>query len=223
MDCCSYRSKAEVLMGLFLNRYPRIDSITTFFVILFALLPNSIFAQDSSSNLENQSGTTIGLSAVYSPNSFEAWGKIQNSRSFSLKGQFWYSEFQYENFTVRLGSEIIITQHLKYPVNGIDGPRDQRLGFGIIPANVLLPIGNGKVKPFTFFSAGLLFLNDKLPAGDGASMNYLLNLGTGIEFKTSSQTGLQIGYNLQHLSNANSALLNPGIDYHNFFFTLILQ
>lgn len=208
-------------MGSISNRYLRSASNVILILILVALVPVSIAAQESDSDSVNQSGTTIGLSAVYSPNSFEAWGKIQNSRSFSLKGQFWFSEFQFENFSARLGSEIIITQHLKYPVNGIDGPRDQRLGFGIIPLNVLTPIGNGKVKPFTFFSAGLLFLNDKLPAGDGASMNYLLNLGTGIEFQTTSRTVLQIGYNLQHLSNANSALLNPGIDYHNFFFTLI--
>jgi len=221
MDCCGNRSKKEVLMGSISNRYLRSASNVILILILVALVPVSIAAQESDSDSVNQSGTTIGLSAVYSPNSFEAWGKIQNSRSFSLKGQFWFSEFQFENFSARLGSEIIITQHLKYPVNGIDGPRDQRLGFGIIPLNVLTPIGNGKVKPFTFFSAGLLFLNDKLPAGDGASMNYLLNLGTGIEFQTTSRTVLQIGYNLQHLSNANSALLNPGIDYHNFFFTLI--
>ncbi len=208
-------------MGSISNRYLRSASNVILILILVALVPVSIAAQESDSDSVNQSGTTIGLSAVYSPNSFEAWGKIQNSRSFSLKGQFWFSEFQFENFSARLGSEIIITQHLKYPVNGIDGPRDQRLGFGIIPLNVLTPIGSGKVKPFTFFSAGLLFLNDKLPAGDGASMNYLLNLGTGIEFQTTSRTVLQIGYNLQHLSNANSALLNPGIDYHNFFFTLI--
>lgn len=208
-------------MGSISNRYLRSASNVILILILVALVPVSIAAQESDSESVNQSGTTIGLSAVYSPNSFEAWGKIQNSRSFSLKGQFWFSEFQFENFSARLGSEIIITQHLKYPVNGIDGPRDQRLGFGIIPLNVLTPIGSGKVKPFTFFSAGLLFLNDKLPAGDGASMNYLLNLGTGIEFQTTSRTVLQIGYNLQHLSNANSALLNPGIDYHNFFFTLI--
>lgn len=209
-------------MNVSLNTYPRTAALAILFTF-FTILPSLVFAQESYPDTDKKSGTTIGLSAVYSPNSFEAWGKIQNSRSYSLKGQFWFSEFQFRNFNARLGSEVIITQHLKYPINGIDGPRDQRLGFGLIPLNVLVPFGNSRVKPFTFFSAGLLFLNDKLPAGDGASMNYLLNLGTGIEFQTTNRTVLQIGYNLQHLSNANSALLNPGIDYHNFFFTLIFH
>lgn len=192
--------------------------------ILFAgfLSADLVFAQNQAPNNSNDNSSRIGLSAVYSPNSFAVWGKIRNSQSYSIKGQIWYSEFQNGNLNARFGSEIIITQHLNYPLNGIDGPRDERLGFGLIPANILIPFGSSSIKPFGFFSAGLLFLNEKLPAGDGATLNYLLNLGTGLEFSISKNTNLQIGYSLQHLSNANSAGQNPGIDSHNFFFTVVL-
>jgi len=180
------------------------------------------FANSISGSDENEGSSGIGLSAVYSPKSFAAWGKIRNSQSYTLKGQFWFSEFKLRNMNARLGSEIILTQHLTYPINGIDGPREERLGFGVIPAKLLVPVGSSAIKPFGFFSAGMLFLNDKLPSGDGASLNYLLNLGGGFEFSISRITSLQIGYHLQHLSNGNSASKNPGIDFHNFFFTIVL-
>ncbi|CAN5126579.1 hypothetical protein BH23BAC3_BH23BAC3_21930 [soil metagenome] len=179
-------------------------------------------AQNQSQDNSSEKSSRIGLSAVYSPTSFAVWGKIRKSQSYSIKAQLWYSEFQYRNLNARLGSELIITQHLNYPLNGIDGPRDERLGFGLIPAKILIPFGSTSIKPFGFFSAGLLFLNEKLPAGDGSSLNYLLNLGTGLEFSISKNTNLQIGYSLQHLSNGNSAGQNPGIDYHNFFFSVVL-
>lgn len=200
--------------------YPSLLSAGLLLICIFSVQP--CFADSIPGNDENEGGSRIGLSAVYSPNSFAAWGKIRNSQSYSLKGQVWFSEFQIRNLNARFGSEIIITQHLNYPLNGIDGPRDERLGFGLIPAKLLVPIGSSTVKPFGFFSAGLLFLNDRLPAGDGASLNYLLNLGAGIEISISQTTSLQIGYNLQHMSNGNSARQNPGIDYHNFFFTIVL-
>lgn len=199
-------------------------SLRLIVIMLFAgfLSAELVFAQNQTPTNSNDYSSRIGLSAVYSPNSFAVWGKIRNSQSYSIKGQIWYSEFQNGKLNVRFGSEIIITQHLNYPLNGIDGPRDERLGFGLIPANILIPFGSSSIKPFGFFSAGLLFLNEKLPAGDGATLNYLLNLGTGLEFSISKNTNLQIGYSLQHLSNANSAGQNPGIDSHNFFFTVVL-
>ena len=207
-------------MRPFINKLPGYSSrLSAGFLLICIFSVRPCFADSLSGN---EDGIRIGLSAVYSPTSFAAWGKIRNSQSYTIKGQLWFSEFQAKNLNAKFGSEVIITQHLNYPLNGIDGPRDERLGFGLIPAKFLIPFGSSAVKPFGFFSAGLLFLNDKLPAGDGATLNYLLNLGTGLEFSISKNTSLHIGYNLQHLSNGNSAGQNPGIDFHNFFFTIVL-
>jgi hypothetical protein len=209
-------------MNLFITKKPEYTSLLPAVFLLICLFVQPCFANSFAGSDENEEKTRVGLSAVYSPTSFAAWGKIRNSQSYTLKGQFWFSEFRLRNFNARFGSELIITQHLNYPLNGIDGPRDERIGFGLIPAKILVPFGSSAVKPFGFFSAGMLFLNDKLPAGDGASLNYLINLGAGLEFSISQKTSLQIGYHLQHLSNGNSAGQNPGIDFHNFFFTIVL-
>jgi len=204
--------------------YRRVLSTFSFLFLLTAFTVSSVTAQNSS-NLtteEQNSVPKFGISAVYAPNSFAGWGKIRNSQSFSIKGQFWFKELDFRYFKSRLGSEIILTQRLDYPLNGIDGPRDQRLGFGLIPAKLLVPMGSSAVRPISFFSAGLLFLNEKLPAGDGASLNYLLNAGMGFEIELSERFQVQLGYSLQHLSNGNTAGVNPGIDYHTFFFTVVL-
>jgi hypothetical protein len=165
----------------------------------------------------------IGISTIYSPDSFAAWGKIKNSRSISFRGQFWHSSLTIGNIQARLGSEIILSHHVYYPVNGISGPEDSRLGIGLIPVNLLLPITESKrINPFVFASAGGIYLNDKLPQYDGASLNYLLNIGGGFELPLFESTDIQIGYSIQHMSNANTGDQNPGIDSHTFFISIVL-
>ena len=197
-------------------------------ITLLSALPQQTFSINTDTDpepagLNAETDLKFGVSTIYSPDSFAAWGKIRNSSSFSIRGQFWYSQINYKNLGARLGAEFILTHRLNYPINGADGPEDTRIGIGLIPLNVLLPIAESKaIHPFAIFSAGGIFLNDKLPQGDGASFNYLLNIGGGIEIPFFRDTGLQIGYSIQHMSNANTGEQNPGIDSHMFFISIQL-
>lgn len=191
--------------------------------MLQILITDQAKAQQSESSVSIEHNFDVGFSTVYSPNSFAAWGKIENSSSVSFRGQVWHTRLNWKGVDARMGSEMILTHRLNYPVNGIDGPRDERTGFGIIPVNVLAPITNlSRFRPFAFFSAGGIFLNDKLPVGNGASLNYLLNLGTGVEIPFFDHSKLHVGYSIQHMSNANTGEQNPGIDSHSFFLTIII-
>lgn len=196
--------------------------IYSFLLCLLLLSAEKSYATDPI-GLTTESNLNIGITTIYSPNSFSGWGKIENSNAYSVRGQVWHSSVTIMNTKLRLGSELILTHHLNYPVNGIDGPKDQRTGFGIIPLNLMLPLSSlSKVNPFTFFSAGGIFLNDKLPVGDGASFNYLLNIGAGIELPFIQDSKIQLGYSIQHMSNANTGEQNPGIDSHMIFMTILL-
>lgn len=193
-------------------------------IILLALigLPNPVNASDPADSTK-KAGLRFGVSAIYSPNSFAAWGKIRNSRSFSLTGQVWHSNVSYGTFQARLGTEIILTHHLHYPINGDNGPEDYRFGIGVVPLKLLLPFSESRpINPFTFVSAGGIFLNDKFPKGNGASINYLFNLGAGFELTMFRKTDIQFGYTMQHMSNANTGQENPGIDSHMFFFSILI-
>lgn len=176
-------------------------------------------AQDTD-NFEVDNFFKLGISATYSPSSFSGWGKVENSHFASFRGQVWHTSFIYKNLHARLASELIVTQRFVYPVNGISGQSDSRTGFGIVPAHLLIPFTSTKIKPFTTFSVGMLFLNDKFPAPNGASLNYLLNAGLGIEFSVAEHLNLQTGYTIQHMSNGNTGNVNPGIDSHAFFISL---
>lgn len=170
-----------------------------------------------------KSDLRFGISAIYSPDSFEALGKIRNSRSFSLRGQVWHSRVSIGAFQARLGSELILSHHLHYPINGDNGPEDYRFGIGVVPVNIFVPFSESKhINPFTFVSAGGILLNDKLPKASGASINYLINLGAGIELTMFRNTDIQFGYILQHMSNANTGIENPGIDSHMFFISFVI-
>lgn len=194
-------------------------------LLLFSLLSltgNKSYASDPI-GLTTESNFNIGITTIYSPDSFSGWGKIENSSAFSIRGQIWHSKISFNNIEAKLGSELILTHRLDYPVNGVNGQKDQRTGFGIIPVNLMVPITNSsRITPFTFFSAGGIFLNDKLPVTDGASLNYLLNIGTGIELPFIQDSKIQLGYSIQHMSNANTGDQNPGIDSHMIFMTILL-
>lgn len=192
-------------------------------LICFLCMVPKIAQAQSSTGLTVETDLKIGVTTIYSPDSFAGWGKIRNSSSFSLRSQLWHSILSYNRFSARLGSELILTQRLNYPVDGFDGTRDHRTGIGIIPLNLLMPISTStNIEPFAFFSAGGLFLNDKLPDVTGASLNYLLNVGAGIELPFIQKSHIQIGYSIQHMSNANTGDQNPGIDSHMFFITVLV-
>ena len=54
------------------------------------MLPKITQSQDSI-GLTVETDLKIGITTIYSPDSFAAWGKIRNSSSFSLRGQLWHS------------------------------------------------------------------------------------------------------------------------------------
>lgn len=194
----------------------------SFLLCMLLLNADKSYASDPI-GLTAESKLNIGITTIYSPTSFSGWGKIENSSAYSIRGQLWHSSLSIKNLKARLGSELILTHRLNYPVNGVDGPQDQRTGFGIIPLNLMIPLTTSSmVNPFTFFSAGGIFLNDKLPVGNGASFNYLLNIGAGIELPFIQDSRIQLGYSIQHMSNANTGDQNPGIDSHMIFMTILL-
>ncbi|NBC26339.1 MAG: hypothetical protein GVY08_05730 [Bacteroidetes bacterium] len=188
-------------------------------LIFFSCTTHHAYGQQDSSSTPP---LKIGLSTVYSPSSFEAWGKIKNSSSLSFKLQVWHSNLSAAGINSRIGSELILVQHLKYPENGTGGTEIRRVGFGLIPAKLLFAFGSSTIKPFTSISSGFIFFNDKLPAKEGASFNYLINAEIGFEILVTEFINLHVGYGLNHTSNGNSANLNPGIDSHTLSLSIVI-
>jgi len=166
------------------------------------------------SNLESEHKLALGLRVTYAPGTFTFIGKIERSDFLGLALQFWHSKFSLGNFNLDLGSEILAASRIKFPENGINGPKEKRFGIGLIPAVVQAPLVHNF---FLSGSAGIIIFPDNFPDAFGTRLNFVFDFGVGYEFDVSSTNKIQFGYQAQHISNGGTGRSNPGIDFHMFY------
>jgi hypothetical protein len=123
---------------------------------------------------------------------------------------------------IELSSELIITGYIRYPVDGMNGPRESVYGIGFLPIRIGIPFSSGKNRLFLTSSAGFLVTHNAIPETIGARFNYMLELGLGYDVSLRNNRSLQFGYKLHHFSNGNNGIENPGIDSHMLFVNLLL-
>ena len=166
---------------------------------------------------EREFSSLLGLSTSYAPSSFKKWGTMRNTSLTFLKLQFVHSIADVAGADVHLSSELILTGWVHFPIDGLDGPRENRIGIGLTPFRMDIPIGKQPSYPFITSSAGLLFTDKPFPNDKGTRLNFLLDAGIGYAIQIKNNQYLQLGYKLHHLSNGNTGNLNPGVDSHMFF------
>ena len=59
---------------------------------------------------------------------------------------------------------------------------------------------------------GILYFKDRVLSTRGTHLNFSAETGVGVEFATSPQTNLRLGYSWFHFSNGDIAARNPGLD-----------
>jgi len=78
------------------------------------------------------------------------------------------------------------------------------------------------VEPFLTSGGGFLYFNHRM-FGTTQQFNFTAQLGGGVQLFTSSRrTAIDLGYKYHHISNANLANQNPGLDSHMLFIGLSL-
>ena len=114
---------------------------------------------------------------------------------------------------------------VSFPPEGgeLGGPSESALqkwgldtyGFGTSPAGLRLsaPVTD-RVKPFISGSTGLLYFVRSLPNEWGRHLNFMFDVGAGMEVVLTSDLHLSLGYHYHHLSNGFRGRINPGIDAH---------
>ena len=77
-----------------------------------------------------------------------------------------------------------------------------------------------RVEPFLTSGGGFLYFNHRM-FGTTQQFNFTAQLGGGVQLFTSSRrTAIDLGYKYHHISNANLANQNPGLDSHMLFIGL---
>lgn len=90
--------------------------------------------------------------------------------------------------------------------------------FGLVPFGVALelPVA-GPVDVYGATAAGGLLFSRPFPAVNARRFNFTLEYGAGVRVRLASRRALAVGYRYHHMSNANTAAVNPGLDANVFY------
>jgi hypothetical protein len=103
------------------------------------------------------------------------------------------------------------------PDGTLPGP-DVAYAVGVSPfgLEVGLPVG-GRVRAYGAAAAGGLLFTRPFPVPEARRLNFTLEYGGGMLVRSGRDRWIQLGYKYHHLSNAYTAMLNPGLDAHVFY------
>lgn len=84
---------------------------------------------------------------------------------------------------------------------------------GFAPGGIRLNLmPQHRLQPTFSSSAGYVFSSQPVPVSNAGSFNFCFDFGGGLEWYQSQRRSIRLEYQVQHLSNANTADSNPGID-----------
>lgn len=181
-------------------------------ILLVFLFCNTLYG--STENETDKNNVSIDLWTGYSPLSTAFFAKMRNTRLMLMGIGFNYANIHFGGNNLQLSSELVLFGTINFPIDGLEGPRSQRSGLGVIPLRISFPFTKGSSGSFPYAEAGLgLFLfEDRFPNKNGTLLNVTIDFGIGYNFKMTESNSLAIGYRFHHLSNAGAGSVNPGLD-----------
>lgn len=97
-------------------------------------------------------------------------------------------------------------------------PRRSVYGWGAAPIGLKFNFRrNRRVQPFGQTTGGFLYFNEQVPVAGAARFNFTFDFSGGVQIVNSNRRAFAIGYKYQHISNANRATFNPGVDVQMIF------
>lgn len=97
-------------------------------------------------------------------------------------------------------------------------------GVGASPVGLRFALRFGKsVAAFAEGNGGLVAFARAMPEVNARSVNFLGSAGGGLRFGQLGHRAYMFGYRLAHISNANTALENPGFNAHLIYFGMTLH
>jgi hypothetical protein len=87
------------------------------------------------------------------------------------------------------------------------------LGTNPIGADVIF-LPERRLQPFTGVHAGASYFTRNVLGFRAAQFNFMLDGRAGVRFRLHGDKSLSVAYMFQHMSNAYTALENPGVDSH---------
>lgn len=100
----------------------------------------------------------------------------------------------------------------------------QAFGVGLAPLGLRGLIGiSPRLRLSLETGAGMMFFTRPVPNELGRGANFTYQIGAALEHDIDQRRSLMLGYRLLHISNAGSAVWNPGIENGVLHFGLLLR
>jgi hypothetical protein len=172
--------------------------------------------------------SAIGQERPHSYSEYTYWlgGAFENGHAFSstVDARNYQLESRYERLIYSSGPFAVRWVFDAIPMALVDdryastGRRAYSYGIGASPIGAQVNFVHfRRIEPFLTSGGGFLFFNHRM-FGTTQQFNFTAQLGGGVQLFTSSRrTALDLGYKYHHISNANLANQNPGLDSHMLF------
>ena len=86
-------------------------------------------------------------------------------------------------------------------------------GGAVSPAGFQLNVLSGRrLQPYLLGTLGVLATTRPIPAEQGTAVNFLVQVGVGLEFYRTAKHSMFAEYRVQHFSNDDRSNVNPGVD-----------
>ncbi len=163
----------------------------------------------------------LGAWGGYSPTSMIGIGQVHNRKFFELNGQYAVTVLAGRTVAVKWVSEVVPLALLNepnewyYTGKKLTGYRAgaTTYGTGVTPLGMQVNARNGRrVQPFVDAHAGMLYFARQEPVPGSSQFNFTFNFGAGVQVFAGNRTSVLVGYKYHHISNNETAPMNPGVD-----------
>lgn len=146
-----------------------------------------------------------------------AFSSTVDGRNYQLESRYERLIYWKEPFAVRWVFDAIPVAFVGDPHTS-NGHRAYAYGAGGSPIGAQVNFVHfRRFEPFLTSGGGFLYFNHRM-FGTTQQFNFTAQLGGGVQiFTPSHRSALDIGYKYHHISNANLANQNPGMDSHMLF------
>jgi hypothetical protein len=219
MDACRRRLPGRVLRLQGRDRKRRfigVPGVAATIVIAFSLTTSAIAQEGARAYSEY----TYWLDGAFENG--HAFSSTVGARNYQLENRYERLIYSRKPFAVRWVFDAV-PMALVGDRYTRSGRRAYSFGVGGSPIGAQVNFVHfRRVEPFLTSGGGFLYFNHRM-FGTTQQFNFTAQLGGGVQLFTSNRrTALDLGYKYHHISNANLANQNPGLDSHMLFVGLSL-
>jgi Lipid A 3-O-deacylase (PagL) len=167
-------------------------------------------------------GSEIGFWAGFSPQSGSTVGGSPDRKFFLTAIRYSRALKNWRDIGFRYTIDLVPAAVVFQPKNGFQvlsgGQREAIYGTGISPVGLQLNFRRQKaLQPFGEINGGLLYFAQNVPVPGSSNFNFTFDFGAGAQYFFRRNRAFSAGYMFHHISNAETAPHNPGIDNNIIF------